>query len=405
MNVKDDPRTVQWFSIRDSGKGTQRTYLTYMNKFCECVGKSPTEIIKEAEEETRKGLLLSEMNTMVYISKYKQCLKDLAPKSQSLGMAVVKSFYDNFDIPLSSSIKRQKKTVPKRENQNFLKKEDIEKMITYAKNSRDKAIFFCMATSGMALQEITNLKMSDITFGEDGISTISIRRKKATRDLVTFISPEATQAVNAYIDERNRDKKLAVKDKNDYVFVTYIQAGRFPREKGGKISGRAFTKIFKDLGDELGYSNGDDFVKTRSHALRKFFTSTLESAGFSKPKVDFMVGHAVNGVDLAYLNRDPTELKELYVKYLQHLTFFKKIVEVRSLDTKDAQKLDNLETENLNLKAKIAEIEKEKGKEIAELKSDMESIKKAIEFMNKLPPETKSQMNILKIGSIKPNEK
>ena len=254
-------------------------------------------------------------------------------------------------------------------------------MITYAQNSRDKAIFLCMATSGMGLQEVTNLKMSNITFGEDSISTISIRRKKVDTDLVTFISPEATKALKEYIEERNRDPKLPVKGKNDYVFVTYLNGGVVNGgKKGGKISDRGFTKIFKDLGNELGYDNGEDFVKTRSHALRKFFTSTLESAGFPKPKVDFMVGHTLKGVDLAYYNRDPAELKELYIKYLQHLTFFEKTIEVRSLDTKDSEKLGKLERENVDLKAEIAELKKGTG-DVDSLRTEMDTMKRQMELI------------------------
>lgn len=380
MNIKDDPKIIQWFRIDDLSEKSQGTYLIYMKKFCSCNGKSPSELIKEAEDETRMGLLLSERKTFEYLTQFKTCIKELAPKSQSLGMAVVKSFYKTFDIQLSSSIQKQKKSVPKRGNQNFLKKEDIEKMITYAQNSRDKAIFLCMATSGMGLNEVTNLTISDITFGEDGISTISIRRNKAINDLVTFISPEATKALKEYIEERNRDPELAVKGKNDYVFVTYLNGGPNGGKKGGKISERGFTKIFKDLGNELGYDNGKDFVKTRSHALRKFFTSTLESAGFPKPKVDFMVGHTLKGVDLAYYNRDPADLKQLYIKYLHHLTFSEKTIEVRSLDTKDSEKLSELERENVDLKAEIAELKKGTG-DVDALRAEMDTMKRQMELI------------------------
>ncbi|MCX9082184.1 MAG: tyrosine-type recombinase/integrase [Candidatus Methanoperedens sp.] len=373
MDIKDDNKIIQWFNIKDLSEKSQGTYLIYMKKFCSCIDKNPTELIKEAEEETKKGLLLSERKTFEYLTQFKKCIKDLAPKSQSLGMAVVKSFYETFDIQLSSSIKKQKKANSKRENQNFLKKEDIEKMVTYAQNTRDKAIFLCMATSGMGLQEITNLRMSDITFGDDGISTISIRRHKVDIDLITFISPEATTALKEYFEERNRDPKLSSKGKKDYVFVTYSNGGGNGGKKGGQISDRAFTKIFKDLGNELGYDNGEDFVKTRSHALRKFFTSTLEDNGFPKPKVDFMVGHTVNDRDKAYTNRSQAELKELYIQYLPHLTFFEKTIEVRSLDTKDSKKLNDLESENAILKAKMEEMNGNK--------SNMESRLSAMEAM------------------------
>ncbi|HWQ96280.1 MAG TPA: tyrosine-type recombinase/integrase [Candidatus Methylomirabilis sp.] len=405
-DLKNDPRIVQWFNLKDSSKGTQKTYLGYMKKFCECVGKTPTEIIREAEDETRKGLLLSERNTIVYITKFKQCIRELAPKSQALGMATINSFYENFDIPLSSSVKKQRSALPKKENQNFLKREDVENLITHAQNLRDKAIFLCMATSGMGKQEITNLRMSDITFGGDGISTISIRRQKANRDLITFISPEATQALKIYIDERNRDPELAVKGKNDLVFITYINAGRYRGGKGGIISERGFTKIFRDLGKKLGYGNGDDYVKSRSHALRKFFTSTLEGAGFPKAKVDFMVGHAVNGVDFAYYFRDPAELKELYIKYLQHITFFDKEIEVRSLDTKDTEDLNRLKIENEELKSKITQLEeyrnetqqvREREKSVVEkvMQRAEEQNKKFEAFLSVLDKDTLDKINTI----------
>jgi hypothetical protein len=242
----------------------------------------------------------------------------------------------------------------------------------------------------MGLGEITDLRMSDITFGEDGISTISIRRDKTSKDLTTFISPEATIALNQYIEERNRDTELKIKGKNDYVFVTYIEGsgnsvniGNKGGKKGGIISPRAFSRIFKKLGDELGYGNGDDFVKTRSHALRKFFTSTLESAGFPKPKVDFMVGHTLKGIDLAYYNRDPAELKELYIKYLHHITFFDKTIEVRSLDTKDVEKLNVLAKENADLKDEITKLKSNTG--------DVEALKARL---NEMEAQRKEDMAI-----------
>lgn len=376
MEIKEDTKITQWFSINDLQEKTKPTYLNYIKKYCACVGKTPSELIKEAQDETRKGLLLSEMKTLEYITKYRQCIKDLAPKSQSLGMNVVKSFYAAFDIQLSSSIKKQKKTSPMRENQNFLSKEDIEKMVTNANNLRDKAIFLCMATSGMGRQEITNLTFSNITFGDDGISTISIRRHKVDTDLITFLSPEATTALKEYIAERNRDDELRVKGNNDFVFVSYLCGGNNDKgkgSKGGQISDRAFTKIFQDKGNELGFENGKGFVKTHSHALRKFFTSTLESAGLPKTKVDFMVGHAVTGMSLAYLNRDPKELKELYIQYLPHITFFEKTIQVRSLNTEDGKKLTSLEGENATLKAEIDNLKKGSG-DVDLLKNQMKAM-------------------------------
>ena len=225
-----------------------------------------------------------------------------------------------------------------------------------------------MATSGMARQEIISLKVGDISFDENDIGTINIRRQKAQTDYITFISPEATQALRNYWDERNR---LASKKENitieelhnskytnpekvkksrqifaknlkvapdSSVFVTY--------ETGDELSPTHFSSIFKNLGIKLGYDEGKGFVKTRSHALRKYFASTLEDNGFPKPKIDFMIGHTVSDTDTAYFNRSPLKLKKLYTNHLQHLTFEKEI-NVIPLDAK------RFEEENEALKTDI----------------------------------------------------
>lgn len=77
-----------------------------------------------------------------------------------------------------------------------------------------------------------------------------------------------------------------------------------------------------------------------------------------------MLGHTPSGNDLAYFHHDINKLKELYIKYLPHLTFEKTIV-VRSLDTEETKRLGELELENENLK-----------KLVSSIKSDMDAQKK-----------------------------
>jgi site-specific recombinase XerD len=350
--IENDKKVQMWFDLLEAASETRRSYTRYMEQFCECVGKTPTELIDEAVQETRDGKLLSERNTVGYIAKFKRCLKDkgMAPKSMGVAFACVKSFYKAYDIQLSSSIGKVKKALPLRENQNFLTKEDVTKLVTNAKSLRDKAIILVMATSGMARQEILSLRIKDLLFGPDGIGTVSIRRQKEQVDYSTFISHEAVTAVKNYFEERNRSEKLKVLGGNSPVFVDY-RAGR-------QLSPFAFQFIFTVLAKQLGFTNGDYQIKSKSHALRKFFASTLENAGMPKNKIDFMLGHVPSGTDLAYFNTDVNKLKELYIKFLPYITF-EKIIEIRSLDTKDAKRLEGLEKENTDLRQQITDIQKE----------------------------------------------
>jgi integrase len=386
ITVSSDARVQQWLGLIDAEKATRMTYTTYISAFCECVGKTPTQLIEESIMETKEGKLLSERNTVIYITKFKKWLIESgkAPTTQGVALTSVQSFYRTFDIQLSSVLGRRKKRLPLRENQNFISKDDVNNLITNSKNLRTKAMILCMATSGMAKNEILNLRMRDITFeniGEDSeIGIIPIRRQKTQTDYTTFISPEAVLALRDYIAERNRNINLKVKGSNDFVFVTYgekLNEGQTKGSgRGSKISPHTFTNEFKKMGEDLGYGNGF-FVKTRSHSLRKFFASTLENAGIPKNKIDFMLGHSVNGSDLAYFRTEIGKLKQLYIDHLPYITFDKEIV-IRSLNSNDAKELNELKKENLNLNAKITEIEKQKGKEIESIKLDNEEFKKTV---------------------------
>ncbi len=368
IDIERDPRVEQWFGMIEGAKATRKTYATYINTFCECIGKTPSELIDEAIKETREGKLLSERNTVVYLTKFKKCLteKKKAPKTQGVALSTIKSFYKSFDIQLSSSMGKNKKRLPLREHQTFLTKDDVKKLLTHCSNLRMKAIILTMATSGMAKNEILNLRLKDIVFDKNDIGVITMRREKSQIDYTTFISPEATMVIKSYLDERNRDPHLKVKSPSDYFFVTYgakLKAGeKITDKKGSKIAPQTFINEFKKLGEDLGYGNGKGFfVKSRSHALRKFFSSTLENAGMPKNKVDFMLGHATSGTDLAYFNTNLDKLKTLYIKFLPYLTFEKEIT-IRSLDTKDAERLSKLSEENSDLKTRLDMMEQQQKK-------------------------------------------
>ncbi|MFZ3384731.1 MAG: tyrosine-type recombinase/integrase [Candidatus Methanoperedens sp.] len=375
MDILKDAKLLQWFANSDLAESTQRVYLMYMKLFCECVGKTPSELISDAIIEIKAGKLPSERKELEYFAKYKICLKNknMSPKSQSLAITCVRSFYRAYDIQLSASIIKIKKPMPLRQNMNFLSKDDIKKLITNCHSLRDRAIILCMVTSGMARQEIINLRMQDIVFDDNDIGTVSVRRQKSQTDYMTFISPEAVHALKNYFEERGRTDKQKIKGQDDFVFVTYDNATRI--DKG------TYGKIFRTLAAQLGYKNGDFQIKSKSHALRKFFASTLENSGMPKNKIDYMLGHTQNSSDLAYFRYDIGKLKEMYKTYLPYLTF-DRMIEVRSLNTEDAKRLEEVVKENEGLKA---EVERQKAKldskddETQDIKKRMEKLESALQ--------------------------
>jgi site-specific recombinase XerD len=348
MQINQDSKVKEWFSIGEFGEGTQLVYTRYFEIFCETVGKTPTELMEESIKEIKEGKLKSERKTVNYIMQYKDYLKKkgIAPKSQQLALACVKSFYKTFDIDLSIRIGRIKNALLLRENQNFLTKDDITKLVTNASTLRDKAIILLMASSGIARTEIINLRIKDITFA-DSIGIITVRRQKNNVDYFTFCSHETCTAIHNYLDERNRTDKFKVKNNNDFIFVNY--------RDGNKVKNMTFQFIFRALAFKLNYTNGKNQILCRSHALRKFFSVSLENAGMPKSKIDYLLGHYRNGSDIAYFNPDIEVLKQLYLKYLPYLTFEKEVV-VRSFDTTDEKRLAELEAKNEELEKMIKHI-------------------------------------------------
>jgi site-specific recombinase XerD len=373
--VRTDPKILEWLTNIEAAENTKKSYITYIRVFCECVKKTPSELIAESIKGIKEGLLPAERKESEYISIFKICLKKngYADKSFYHGLSAVKSFYSNFDITLSKSVSKIKKANPIKENQNFIEKEDVKNLLVNAPSLRERAIILVMATSGMAIQEIVNLRIGDIAIDTDGIGTITARRQKSDIDFVTFCSPEATGALNNYFEERNRNPETAIKGKRDFVFVTGNN-----RSSGKQLSTITEAGHFQKLGEMLGYESTAQckgrkgLVKSRSHAFRKFFASTLENAGMPKNKVDFMLGHSVNSTDQAYFKNDIGKLKELYKQYLPYLTFERNI-EIRSLNSEDAKRLEELDTENKELK-----------KEMQEIRQDLNSRKGADDTLNKL---------------------
>lgn len=373
MQIETDEKFLEWLDTIEASESTRNSYLTHMKNFCECVDKTPTELIEESIKEVKEGKLPAERKTKSYVAKFKKCLLDkgLAPKSQQVSMAALKSFFKSYDMQLSQSITRSRKAQILEVNNVFLKREDVIKLIVNAKNLREKAIILCMLTSGMAIREIINLKVGNIEVDNEGIGTIKIRRRKAQTDYITFISPEATVALKNYWDERNRDPETKIKDKDDFTFVSYGN-----RSKGRQLDPITVSRLFNIMGNQLGYDNGDGFIKSRSHALRKYFASTLEDNGFPKPKIDFMMGHTVSDIDKAYFNRDPSKLKELYTTFLPYLIFEKEI-KVHSLNTEDAKRLELLERENEQMQAELEGLRESTGKNANEyLRSEIVEIQK-----------------------------
>ncbi len=374
MDISNDAKLVKWFDGAELSEKTRENYLLSMKSYCQLTGKTPDELIREAIAEIKAGKLPSEATVGDYIVRFKKSLKEkgLAETTQSLSLAAVRSFYTFYDIVISNGLKKKRNQArSKEENQIMLTREDVIKLITNAKSLRDRAIILCMATSGMARREILNLKYKDISFTEDDIGIIQMRRQKNKVDFITFISPEAVYVLKNYLEEKTRiaaqkkeDKVSNYKHDSPYVFVDV---------RGEQLDKTAFARIFEQLAEQLGFTNGENQIICKSHNLRKFCSTTLENAGMPMNKIKVMLAHSQSSTDFAYFKKNIDKFLELYKTFLPHLTFEKEI-HIAPYN----ERLSELEKENTELKTYIEKQEAENKKRDALIEFMMQRLEEAL---------------------------
>lgn len=334
-----------WLNGINAKTNTREKYVFVINDYCKFLETDTKNLVKDYVADIKNGNLMPERTIFYDYPGYAGELKsrDLAPSTIKIYLSAVKSFlkYYYIDIPNNIKITRGK---PLEANSNrFLKHEQIREIINSSYNIRNKAIILVMVSSGMAKNEVRNLKCNQIEFDKNDIGTIRLRREKAEHDYYTFISPEAIKALREYWEVRERSQ-----GRSEFVFSS--------NDKNIQMSNDAFKKLFNRLNVRMGYEPGTmkNFSEIRSHAMRKFFSTSLQNAGMSKEDIDWLLGHVPDSTDVAYFSNSEVErLKSEYIKNLSVITFKDEII-IKSVDN---EQFENQAKELEELKAQINAIQ------------------------------------------------
>ena len=405
MDSEDEDLVEQWFNIKNISSGTQKSYRIGLRYFIEITNKKPSELIEEAEAEEYAGIRPRRRNVNKYLLTFKKYLEDseIAPSTTNLYFSSIKSFYKAFDITIPI-IKLTTGDIGLEKNIGKpLTRKDIHKLISVA-SPREKAIIYLMALSGMGQQEARDLKIRKLInsassaiekdlddvydlfkFEDEVLSeilTLEITRKKVNYKHHTFIPPEATREIITYLKERcyGRNEKIRIKNNNDTIFVSNY---------GGKLSRDSIVTNFRRIGTMAGLKreNGS-YSYWRSHALRKYFITTIINKLGAKTIADYMAGHKISDQDRTYWKADPEDLKQHYIKALPYLSLDKaKVKDVYSKEFENFMKESKDKDEKIALmEQKMEEMEK-KNKERDEFLDDLMTkknvIKKVLEEVDK----------------------
>jgi integrase len=344
--LRKDPTVIEWLTIVNVRPNTERNYLLGLQWFTEWTGKEPESLLIEAEKEIDTGIRMRHRSVKKYIPAFRKHLQDKgnAPHTIKGYITGVKSFYNAFDIELPKLSKAGQKAQGLKKHKDIPTKEDIQEVLKVC-DPLERAVILVGVSSGLSAKEIINLRVSDFKKGYDPvteITTLDLRRGKVDFDFITFLSPEASRAVQDYLNFRSRASKInetrrlnqlykqRVFSDNDFLFIKrkvepkYVET---PDENLRRYDEDAFMKLYRFISDKARKSTPKgDWNLIRSHNMRKYFNSTLLNAGADSFHVEFWMGHTLDDTRAAYFRADVSKLKKLYKKFSPELTIQKEQV-------------------------------------------------------------------------------
>jgi integrase len=390
--LKNDLVIIEWFEILNPKSNTQRSYLYSMQAFTDWIGKTPNELLTEAEAEIRKGLLLRERNIKRYIIGFRKSLQDqgLAPMSVRSHVNCVQSFYKSFDIEIPKLPRSGTRAQLLEKNKDIPSKEDLQEVLKIC-DPLEKAVLLVGVSSGLSANEIIRLKVKDFKSGYDlktEVTTLKLRRGKVGFDFVTFLSPEASRAVQEYLNFRARtiktsDKKRQSQIEKQHVFAdtNYLFIGRqipeeFHETKDDELrryEELSFLKVYRTISEKAQKNTPKgDWNLIRSHNVRKYFNSALLNAGADSFFTEFLMGHTLDDTRSAYFRASPDNLKEIYLKFVPYLTIHKE------LDVSESEDFKRIKSEHATL---LTEAEKQRVErsELQELRKELDNTKELLQ--------------------------
>ena len=167
--------------------------------------------------------------------------------------------------------------------------------------TRDKAIFEILYSSGCRVGEIVMLKISDL---ERGMSSAMVRGK-GNKDRRVYFEEDARQALSIYLDDRKkRFVKEGIIDSAKEVFVN---------QKGGALTTNGIRYILSRYTGPEGTNH-----HVSPHALRHTFATSMLGNGADVRVVQEMLGHASVSTTQRYTHLTTEQLIEIYSKAHPH---------------------------------------------------------------------------------------
>ncbi len=265
--------------------------------------------------------------------------KGQAPSTMKSAYVILKRFFERNGIILSKFTKEDVLYMCSGSTivlSNILRREELKQVLSCGQ-IKEKAVFSFACTTGMRINEIFHLKLSDIKFeGKKGneitIVNISGLKTKSKTSRVTFASAEATKFLKLWL---SRHRLYYIENKKKFY-------KSFDPEDNNRVfpwSTNVTRKMWNKCLDRAGF-NQKDTNSTKKiyiyhfHTTRKWWQSHINRSEMQPHMYNYMMGHK-GDLDSRYEMYHEDQLVKAYREAMPYLGIFSKY---------DEDKLDRMET-------------------------------------------------------------
>lgn len=355
----NEQRSILIFNHAISSEATRKGYLNELKRFKEFYNVSDYDSLVTVEQK----------KLQVMIEDYIMDRKGKVERSSlNHSLSALDLFFSMNDVILN--FKKSKKLVPKQEDKTSGMRaytvDEISELIDSCKTFVHKAMIYVIASSGVRVGFVDNLKMKHLKDMPLNCKAITVYADSVA-EYTTFITPEASAKLEQYFDWRRKKGEVLTSD--SFVFIT---------ERGTCFSPNGISTVLNRKVKETKitrtktHRNRYDIMS--SHGLRKFFDTALKLRMDLNPAVvERLLSHKSRSIrlDSSYFRPKESDLFEVYKKAIPSLTI---------------DKSSRLQVELEQNKERLTKLENVKDRRIEDLESDMRLIK---EFAKSIRPQKK----------------
>ena len=175
----------------------------------------------------------------------------------------------------------------------------IQPDVTNISGMRDRAILITLFSTGLRVSELASLNTDQVNLDRREFGIVG----KGGKERVVFLSDDAVESIQDYIDHRTDDYKP--------LFIRF-QGTPDPSDQGEKmrLTSRSIERIVEKYVKQAGLS-----IKATPHTLRHNFATDLLINGADIRSVQEMLGHSSITTTQIYTHVTNKQLKDIHTNF------------------------------------------------------------------------------------------